>query len=472
MNPQQFLNALLARKKIVLFVLSLTVLTTLLVSLIMPKTYRATSTLVLNYKGSDPVTGQVSPAQMIPGYMATQTDIITSRNVAVKVVDILSLAQNPAAIEGFNAAANGEGDIRDWLANELSRKLDVQPSHESSVINLSYESKDPKFAATLANAFAEAYIQTNLQLKIEPSRRAAEWFNEQVKGLRDNLAQAQNKLTSYQREKGIVSVDQRMDVENSRLAELSSQLVAAQAQFYDSNSRRRQTNSGKRLDENPDIISNPLIQSLKADLSRAEAKLADLGQRLNANHPQYQSALAEVNDRRQKLESELKTASSSLGSAANISQQRESSIQSSLAAQKARVLEISQQRDELSNLQSDVTSAQKALDVAMQRLSQTNLEGQANQSDVAVLNPAVTPLTPSKPHLFLNLIASIFVGTVLGLGFALLAEILDRRIRVPEDLSLGLKLPVLGIIAVRKPERKRCVGRRNHSWRKFEEKNV
>jgi capsular polysaccharide biosynthesis protein len=82
------------------------------------------------------------------------------------------------------------------------------------------------------------------------------------------------------------------------------------------------------------------------------------------------------------------------------------------------------------------------------------MEGQANQSEVAVLDPAFPPMEPSKPKILLNLLISIFLGTMLAVGFALLAEMLDRRIRVPEDLSLGLDLPVLGVIAAAKPQRK------------------
>jgi uncharacterized protein involved in exopolysaccharide biosynthesis len=89
MNFTQLLLILKARSKIILIAFGLTVLTTLIVSLLLPKSYTATTSLVLNYKGMDPVTGLALPAQLMPGYMATQVDIITSRNVAIKVVDQL-----------------------------------------------------------------------------------------------------------------------------------------------------------------------------------------------------------------------------------------------------------------------------------------------------------------------------------------------------------------------------------------------
>lgn len=99
MNFNLFLRILYARRKIIAMTLIITVLTTLVVSLLLPKTYKATTTLVLNYKGADPITGMPLPAQLLPGYMATQVDIINSRNVGLKVVDELKLAEGAAVNE-------------------------------------------------------------------------------------------------------------------------------------------------------------------------------------------------------------------------------------------------------------------------------------------------------------------------------------------------------------------------------------
>src|SRR5450830_431014 len=173
MNFTQFLLILKARSKIILITFGLTVMATLVVSLILPKSYTATTSLVLNYKGMDPVTGLALPALLMPGYMATQIDIITSRNVAIKVVGQLKFAENPAAQEQFNNATQGKGDIKAWFADQLLKKLDVKPSRESSVIEISFNGADPDFAAAVANAFAVAYQQTNIQLKVEPAQNAA-----------------------------------------------------------------------------------------------------------------------------------------------------------------------------------------------------------------------------------------------------------------------------------------------------------
>src|SRR5687767_9806837 len=116
MNVQQFLLILLARKKIILSTLLVTVLLALGWSLVQQKTYKATASVLLNYKGVDPLTGLTMPGQLMPGYMATQMDIIGSKNVALRVVDNLRLASSPVVVKQFQEATEGRGTVRDWLA--------------------------------------------------------------------------------------------------------------------------------------------------------------------------------------------------------------------------------------------------------------------------------------------------------------------------------------------------------------------
>jgi polysaccharide biosynthesis transport protein len=443
MNFSQFILILKARFWIVLITFLLVVIATAAYNFNLPKSYTATTSLVLNYKGMDPVTGAVLPAQLMPGYMATQIDIINSRNVAIKVVEQLKFAETRAAQIQFNKATQGKGDIRTWFADQLLAGLDVKPSRESSVLEISFKGADPVFAAEVVNGFAIAYIQTNLQLKVEPSQKAASFLGEQTKTLRANLEIAQAKISKYQQAKGLTNIMGSLDVESARLNELSSQLVMAQSQAYESNSRQR--NAGGNASASPDVTANMVVQNMKVDISRAESKLSELSQRVGVNHPQYQAAKEELDKLKVMLKQETQNVSSSIAGTANIFQQREAELRAALAAQKARVLELNLSRDELAVLQRDVENAQRAMDAASQRYTQATLEGKANQSDVAVLNPATAPQNPSSPLIMRNILLAIMMGTVLGVCLAMLAEIANRRVRSRDDLSNLLEVPVFTI---------------------------
>jgi succinoglycan biosynthesis transport protein ExoP len=411
MTFSQFLNILRARKLIVLLCLTTVVGVTTALSLIWPKSYSATASVLVDVKGADPLTGVYAPGAMLPGYMATQVDVLTSKTVAAKVVDKLRLLESPGIKQQWQDDTQGKGDIRFWLADLLLKKLDVKPSRESSVIEINFASESPAFASLIANAFAEAYIETNLDLRIEPAKQSNDFFEKQLKGLRANLDEKQKVLSKYQQDKGIVAVDERLDVENARLAELSSLVVGAQGMKVDSASRERQiVEAGGRGDSVADIANNPLIQNLKAELARSEAKLSELGSRLGRNHPQFREAQAEADGIRQKLDAEIKVASSGITNTAQMQQRKESELRSALATQKSRVLELKKQRDEMSLLTREVENAQRAYDAALQRASQTRLESQANQTNVVLLTRATEPVNASKPKVLLNIILSVFVA--------------------------------------------------------------
>jgi succinoglycan biosynthesis transport protein ExoP len=453
MNFSEFLIIVRARYKIILLTLILTVATALTLSLLQPNTYKATATLVLNFKGIDPVTGLTLPAQLMPGYMATQVDIIKSRNVALKVVDDLKLTQGAEVEQQFYQGTKGQGTIRDWLAGLLLRNLDVVPSRESSVLDISFQSADPQFAAASANAFAAAYQKTDIQLRGEPLKKASTYFNDQIKVLRNEVEAAQRKLSTYQQENGLFSADTRLDVESARLNELSSQLVMAQGQLAEASSRRKEALRGNG--ESPDILGNGLVQTLKTDLARAEAKFSQVSQNLGSNHPLYQASKAEVDKLRADLNSNIRATSNGVVNAERIMQQRTADMRAALEAQKEKVLHLNRARDELAVLIKDADAAQRAYDTAAQRFMQTSLEGQANQTDVAVLNPAIEPLAPFGPKVLLNTVLAVFLGGVLGLGFGVLAEMADRRVRSSHQLVETLQIPVLGAIEWRRRKRRR-----------------
>ena len=444
MNFTQFLLILNARKWIILGVLLATVAVTTLVSLLLPKEYTATTTLIIDSKSKDPFTGQLLPSQMFPGYMATQIDVINSSQVASRVVRDLKLAESPGTREQFMEATKGEGTIDQWLGDLLLQKLSAEPSRESSIIALSFSGADPRFAAAIANAFAKAYIETSLDLRLVPAKQTAAWFDQQITQLRANLDEAQQKLTAYQREKGIVESEERMDVETRRLGDLAGQMVAAQSAAFDATSRTR---DGSSL---PEVINNPVVQGLKAQIAQGEGRLADLAKRVGVNHPEYQRMQAEVNSYKAKLAIELATATRGVGATAGAARQRFNELSTAFEQQKVKVLGLKQQREEATLLARDLENAQRIYDSALQRYGQSRMEAQSTQTDIAVLNPATPPTSPSKPRVIMNILLSLFLGTLLGVGIGFLVELLDRRVRSGQDIA-GLEIPVLA--EVTKPGR-------------------
>jgi len=440
----QFFAILRARWWVVLLVLGVVVAGTLGVSLSLTKKYTATASVVVDPK-PDPVSAVLYSGGASPAFMATQVDIIQSDRVAQRVVRNLKLTEDPAIQAQWREATQGEGSIEVWLAELFKGNMDVKPSRESNVITVSYNSPNPKFAAALANAFVQAYVDTTLDLRVNPAKQFTSFFDTRAKEARDALEQAQAKLSAFQRERGITATDERLDIETSRMNELSSQLVVLQAISAESSSR--QTAAGTAGDRMPEVLSNPVIGALKADISRLEARLQELGSKLGDNHPQVVELRANIAELRTRMQEETRRVTGGVGVSNSINRQREGQIRSELESQRARVMKLKQVRDEAAVLARDVDSAQRNYDAVLARLNQTSLESQATQSHVSVLTSASVPTKPSTPRVLFNTMIACLLGTIMAVGIALALELLDRRVRTFDDVPAALGLPVIGVMS-------------------------
>lgn len=446
MSLRQLLVILRARWWAIAAVFVATVSATTIVTLLLPKIYTASTTIVIEPKMTDVLGAMTNPGQQMlaQAFMATQIDIMQSEKVAERVVTELGISKAPAAQQQYREETKSQGTIESYFAGQLLKRLDITPSRDSAVVTLSFSGNDPRFAADIANGFAKAYIDTTLELRTSPAKQYASWFDEQLKGLRTDLERAQTRLSAFQQRNGIVGDDERLDVENARLGELSNQLVLAQSQNYDSKARAGE--GGPTVASVSEVSASPILAQLRTELARQEATLQELGNQYGRAHPTYERQLAQTEALRQRVTEELQHSSSSAHASSRASAMRVADLRAAVAAQKDRVLELKKLRDEMAVLQREVENSQKIYDLALQRFAQNSLESQTNQTIASILAPAFAPSRPSSPRVGLNLGLSAVLGLLLGLGVALVLELADRRVRAEDDVEDGLALPLLGVL--------------------------
>jgi len=237
-------------------------------------------------------------------------------------------------------------------------------------------------------------------------------------------------------------------------------VARTQEQIFDWQTREQQAHAvlreGASLDKLPDVLSNPFIQKLKADLLLGEAKLHELATQYGANYPQYQRQLSENRSLREKLDAQMRKIVAGLDSSTRQNRQHEAKLRSAMAAQRARLLELKEDRNELTVLSRNMESAQRAYDTAMQRFVVSQVDSRASQTNVTVLNSAVVPRKPSHPRVALNIALSVVVGTMLGIGIVVLMEMFDRRVRSRSDLELDV--PLLAVLNAWQPAGNHLLG--------------
>jgi polysaccharide biosynthesis transport protein len=450
MDLSQYLLALKARRKVFMTVLAATVFSAIIVALLIPKRYDATATVLIDSRDEQ----TMAPAHTSPrdraGYIFTQMELITSGKVATKVVRDLKLAQQPGVREDWEKDTGGTGSIEEWIANNLLEKLKVD-SGASNILTVKYSSSDPKQAAIVANAFVNAYLQYALELRTEPSRAAVTWFDEQLKSLRADVTSTQAKLTAYQKEKGMVGADERMDVEYTRLAEINGELARTKAATLDAQTRYSQAQEfikdGVSLEAFPEVLANAYIITIKGALQAAEGRLKEQAEVLGEKHPTYQRTEAEVQTLRERLNSEAKKVVASLGSAVQQSQKRVEELQAASTAQQDRIMKLREGRVDLAVLTRDMENAQRAYDTALARTLAVKMDSKARQTNLAMVTPALEPLKPAVPKMGLISALSVLIGLLLAAGIVYALEMMDRRVRSRTDLESRLAVPSLGILS-------------------------
>ena len=442
MNLQQFIQTVRARYLVILLTFLAVVIAATAITVNLPKKFLSTATILIDVK-SDPTAGMIMPTSSLPNYnIATQKDIITSPRVASGVISLLHLDQSNAIRDQWLRATEGRGQFSTWLSTLLLKALDVTPSNDSNVIAINYASTDPAFSAAVANAFAQAYINANIELKVEPAKQYAAWFEQQSRLLRDKLENAQAKLSAYQQQQGILASGDRVDSETASLGATQAQLVTAETQMVEGRSKQN-SRGGDTL---VDVMQNSLVLSLKGEIAKKEAMMDEIASSLGVNHPNYIRMQIEITSLKTKLAEQSRQVAASISTSSRINANVVSELKSSVQARKQRILDLNKRHDEIAGLQREVDGAKRAYDAVSQRFIQASLESQATQTNISILTPAAEAALPTSPNLVKNILGAVIAGLLLGFGIAVLIEMTNKRVRSLHDLDMGLGIPVLAVL--------------------------
>jgi chain length determinant protein EpsF len=469
MSFGQFLTVLRARAALILAVMLVALGAGLGVTMLLPQRYDATAIVAVDPGAASPAAGNAPSARM-EDVMSTHLDVIASPAVALRVAEMLDLGSKPdigtllaesrlrnrvsqllsQLLEVETGQGEQESNLKDWMVNRLLRNLEVKAKRDSHLIRITYSAPDGEFAAAVANSFVKGYLETIRRLQKDPAKENAKQFDEQINGLKQVLEQAEAKLAKFQQDKGIVATDERMDLENTRLNEMSAQLAVAQSQSLESQARQRQLReflAGGKGEAPAEVSSSPVVQQLKQSVSEREAKLSELSKRVGPNHPQYVAASTELAGLRGRLREEMRMAAQGVLTSSGVAPEREGSLRAAVEQQRGKVLGLKNTRNQLAILMREADSARQAHDAAVQRFNQTRMAGEVAQANGTVVYDAVAPVRPVSPNTTINVAIALALGLVAGVGIALYREAVDGYVRSARDIVEIMGVPVFAVLA-------------------------
>ena len=429
-----------------------------------------------------PTQDQYTNTALVFLFYETQYEIIRSQNIANKAVDKLDLVAQAKAENDANKAKQAiptepenifqqikawrkSFDWQEWLPEEIRPQTDpvVEPTDEemrrrlasgiqgslsvkggkqSKIIRISYESPDPKQAADITNAIADAYVEFGLNSRLTGAKKTSSWLSEQLNDLKSKLQQSESALQAYQKQKGMVDTKHQQQIAGTQLTSLNTKLIQAQTDRSVAEIRYKQAQNLKGGNENDyKSLGTVLNSSSASDMAQEESKLSrrvqELSERYGEKHPKMIAAradLKEINKVVGSIQREYEAASA-----------QEKKISTLIKNQKYEIGALKGANFKLAGLEREVENNRRVYESFLGRFQEANISEEYDATNIRIIDPANVPSSPYKPNKPRVIMISVVLGLFLGTLLAFLREALDNTFKTTDTIEEKLGIPALGL---------------------------
>jgi len=445
-----YLGILLRRRWTVLGVLVVLVATTALYSFTATPVYKATVQILIERTQPQILDTREAAAAQIKSeeFYQTQYKLLESRALAKKVADKLNLKSHPLYADLFRKVpANPDPTQRqqaeERLLDKILKNVEVSPIRNSSLVDVSFFSPDPQLATRVVNTLAQAYIEQSLDLRFAASQEAAHWLEQKLAEARKKLEDSEARLNRYKREQQIVALEDKESITAQKLEQLNRELVAAQTRRLEAEARFQEVSAGRPI---PEVVNNPLIQTLKGEEARLLAQRSELAQKFGEKHPRMIQISQELAAIRGKIGAETAHIVQSIKNAYQMALNQEANLKKALEEQKNATQDLSERAIQYRVLLRDVETNRALYENMLKSLKETTATENLPATNIRIVYPASVPDRPVKPRKARNLLLAAVLGLVLGTAAAFGLENLDTTLKTPEEVEGWLEVPNLALI--------------------------
>ena len=399
-------------------------------------------------------------------YYQTQYKILKSRNLAKKVIKSINLDKNLEFIgdqtttlllvikdwfkDLFSTTEKDkekEEGIKPGLIDSFLSRLEITPDRGSRLVTVNYSTHEPELSAKIANTIAKAFIDFNLESKIDASQQARDWLEKQLESLKARVEVSEERLNKYAGENEIIGIDEKHNIVTQRLADLSTSLNQATAERTNKEALYKESESdGKDIDSIPAVINNTLIQKLTNDYTTLEVEYFQLSKLYKPEYPKMVRLKEQINKLNASIDKEKRKIINSIKSDYQAALKRENYLNTALNKQKAETLALNQRSIQYNILKREADTNKELYNGLLQRLKETGVSAGISMSNILILDRAEVPQVPDKPKKNLNILLAVVIGLFGGTGLAFFMEYLDNTVKTHEDIDQFVHLPFLGIV--------------------------
>ncbi|WP_288045487.1 polysaccharide biosynthesis tyrosine autokinase [Sphingomonas sp.] len=441
----------------------------LIATLLMTPKYTATSTIeisresnqITNFQGVERETSTIDQE-----FYQTQYGLLRSRALAERVANQLRLVDDPKFFERFGVKEStpafqltnnryppaGRAERQKVAGEILLKNLAVNPTRLSRLVDIAFTSPDPAFSAKVANAWAEAFIQTNLERKVQATAYGRNLLERQLRLQKERLDESQRQLVNYASQQQIINLPAQSSngtttaersIVADDLASLNASLLQATADRIQAEARYREAG---RAGASTEALRNIAINSLRSRRAELAADYQKLMVQFEPGYPAARAIKSQIDQIDGAIAREERRVSGSLEADYREAQSREEALKTRVDRLKSSYLDLRRRSIQYNIYQQEVDTNRALYDGLLQRYKEIGVAGGVGVNNVAVVDTADVPEKPSSPRMLLNLAASLLAGLFIGAALALVLEQIDEAIADPTEIERRLGLPLLGSV--------------------------
>lgn len=462
---------------IAFFVTTMTLIATVIILTISP-VYRATATLLIESEANNAIsieevyTFDTSQKE----YYQTQFEILRSNHIAEKVIEELGIANirefnnqvgepsgrdkllrllyNIAPLQQFlpepvsHAELMNESAARQAVLKKFKSHLTISPIRNTQLVNIHFGSTDPELAASVANALGQAYIESNLEARLVATQTASFWITERLSELKENLNTAEQALTAFLKEEGLIELSDIDELAGNELTNLSIRAANARERRVAAESLFSQlrNNANASLMAVPEISNHPQVRDVKNAETDAERRVSELSKRYGPKHDKMIQAQAQLDAVRQRMYAVLYNLAQGIEKELDSARQQERVLAAELESKKNDYQLISAKRAQYESLKRDVDANRQLYDIFLNRQKETSATSDFEAVQARFTDRATVPQEPFSPQTSKLIVISAAFTFLLAIVGAFLADAYRNTIEKPDDIEEKLGLQHLGFL--------------------------
>src|ERR1700687_3470167 len=401
-------------------------------------------------------------------YIVTQSKILQSETLAMQTVKSVGLDHlpqfggRPGKLEKAVPPGSDASLMRPPALGAFLGGLSVKRVPSSRLLDVTFETTDPILAARAVNAHLNTFIEQNFRSRFEAATQASNWMAGQLNEMKIKVENAEDARLEYERENQIWTIDEKSDISSEKLGELEKQLTTAQGERITKEAVYQLAQSGN-YDAIAAVRDSGVIQDILKQQTTLSAQYTYAMSQYGPKFPKVLRIQAQLKDLDQLVAREKTNIGNQMEAEYHGSRQRELLLKNALDQQKIETNQMAEKLVQYNILKREADTNKQLYDGMLQKLKEAGITAGLRSSNIRIVDPSLIPSGPSRPNKTRNILLSIMVGFLGGIGLALLREYLDNTVKTPDDIETLAHLPSLAVV----PALTNSSGKRRGRFSKF-----